>query len=293
MEKIYLAKSYENAEIVSEPFDNDKGKKVVKIRMSCGRCFGSGHFGPASVFNGVCFECNGTGKVTKIVRAYTEKERASLDKAADRREIKKKEEAEEARRLLEKHSEKNLKDWFFKNGFNSEGFTWAVGGSNTFAIKEELKVEGGRFNQILKWHFDHDVTEEFPTCTVKMFEFKDLYEWNCYTRNALPLEGAAEFVERNMTPAANTDSQFVGEIKERLRDISAVVVSKFSFDGSYGTTNVIKFEDTNKNLYTWFTTSYQDIAVGDPCLLTGTVKDHKEYKGEKTTVLSRCIVKVG
>lgn len=293
MENWFVAKSYENDTIVSEPFDNNKGKKMVKVKHSCDRCFGTGNYGPAGVFNGICFECGGRGYVIKEVRAYTEKERAQLDRAAVRREEKKQEEKEEARRIDEKNSDRNLKDWFSKNGFNSEGVTWAVGGCNTFAIKEELKAEGGRFNQILKWHFDHDITEEFPNCTVKMFRFGDLYEWNCYTKAAYPKEGAIEQVEADMAPAPNTTSTFVGEVKERLRDMSVTLISKFSFDGSYGTTNILKFEDNNKNIFVWFTTSYQDIAVGDPCLLTGTVKEHKEYKGENTTVLTRCKINIG
>jgi hypothetical protein len=48
------------------------------------------------------------------------------------------------------------------------------------------------------------------------------------------------------------------------------------------------------NVLTWFCSGKgidPDIEVGDEVLLTGTVKDHKEYNGVKQTYLNRCIVK--
>jgi hypothetical protein len=34
-----------------------------------------------------------------------------------------------------------------------------------------------------------------------------------------------------------------------------------------------------------------DVEIGDHILLTGTVKEHSEYKGVKQTKMSRCILK--
>ena len=49
------------------------------------------------------------------------------------------------------------------------------------------------------------------------------------------------------------------------------------------------------DIFTWFTTAYIDdeIKPGDKIILSGTVKDHKEYNGIQQTQLNRCIVKKG
>ena len=49
--------------------------------------------------------------------------------------------------------------------------------------------------------------------------------------------------------------------------------------------------DYNGNSLVWITTSDKNIHIGDTILLTGTIKDYKEYKGIKQTYLSRCIIK--
>ena len=289
----YLAKTYEKDQMLCEPFDNEKGRKVVKIKHPCERCFGTGNYGPLSVNNGYCFECGGRGYVILHVRAYTEKEKAALDRAEVRRQEKAEEKRQAELRKKEADSEKNKIAWYQKHGFTENGQTWLIGGGNTFNIKDEIKEKGGKFDQILKWHFDHDVTADFPDYKVVSLSFDDVYEWNCYRNTAEAKDGAVALVETKLTPAINTISDYVGQCGDRLRDISAVVTSHFSFEGAYGQTNVFRFEDEKKNVYTWFTSTSQSLQIGDPCLLTGTVKEHKEYKGEKQTILSRCKIKVG
>lgn len=48
--------------------------------------------------------------------------------------------------------------------------------------------------------------------------------------------------------------------------------------------------DGNNELV-WFTAKELDFKKGDIIDLTGTVKKHKEFRGIKTTQLSRCILK--
>ena len=48
------------------------------------------------------------------------------------------------------------------------------------------------------------------------------------------------------------------------------------------------FKDADGNVFTWKTQKGIGIDCGTPVILTGTVKDHTEYKGEKQTQLTRC-----
>lgn len=45
--------------------------------------------------------------------------------------------------------------------------------------------------------------------------------------------------------------------------------------------------DKNGNVLVW-KTGYQDMEEGKFYTVTGTIKEHNEYSGEKQTVLTRC-----
>lgn len=83
--------------------------------------------------------------------------------------------------------------------------------------------------------------------------------------------------------------KYMGEIKERLRDIPAYVERVFTKDSFYGTTQVATFV-YGAHTFTTFYSGKTEIKEGSNVMLTGTVKDHKEYDGKKVTILNRIIV---
>ena len=46
-----------------------------------------------------------------------------------------------------------------------------------------------------------------------------------------------------------------------------------------------------ENVLVWFTSVDLDFEKGQAVDLTGTIKKHEEFRGVKTTQLSRCIIK--
>jgi hypothetical protein len=70
------------------------------------------------------------------------------------------------------------------------------------------------------------------------------------------------------------------------------VVSKASFNGSYGLTHVISLKDSKGNQAVWFTTSakHTQLEVGNQYQVEATVKRHGTYRGKAQTVLTRCKV---
>lgn len=97
---------------------------------------------------------------------------------------------------------------------------------------------------------------------------------------------------------------YIGEIGKRL---TVTVTFKKSFEyqdfkfNYYGTTHYIHtFEDAEGNILVWKTTSsmsvqldddgckWHTIGWGDIIQITGTVKDHAEYRGTQQTILTRC-----
>jgi hypothetical protein len=301
MEKYFVADSYKDFQYdVNKAYENSKGKLVVNATCKCDRCSGRGLFATgvrnmelviSPVDGGVCYKCNGTGIEEKTSRLYTEKEKAAMDRATEnRRKAKEKKDAERIAKN-EADSEINKAEWLTKNCFSADGFTYCVCGDDTYAIKDKLKEMGCRFDPILKWHCDKEI--ELPEgYSLLPIAFDEIMKWEPQLKNAFYLEEAKATVERKMREAAGPSlSQYVGEVGERLRNITAVYKSQRGFAGAYGWTNIFTFE-SGDDVLVWFTATDLDLEVGQTVDLSGTVKKHEEFRGVKTTQLSRCKITV-
>ena len=94
-----------------------------------------------------------------------------------------------------------------------------------------------------------------------------------------------------------TNSEYQGELKERLRKLKLSVFNIQHWDSMYGVTTFMAFVDENDNVFTWKSTNPYVIdrdgrscapERGEKYLVTGTVKKHENYKGTRQTVLTRC-----
>lgn len=180
--------------------------------------------------------------------------------------------------------------WLEKNGFSEDGLTYCVFGDDTYSIKEWLKEQGCKFHPLLKWHspVPLDLPEGYGIIS---FSFEDLCEWNESQQNAFFYESAKEKVDRAFKEAEGPSlSEYVGEVGERLRNLTAIFKSGRGFSGKYGWTNIYTFQ-VGEDVLVWFTAKDLDLEKGQAVDLTGTVKKHEEFRGVKTTQLSRCIVK--
>jgi hypothetical protein len=83
-------------------------------------------------------------------------------------------------------------------------------------------------------------------------------------------------------------SEFVGTPKKR-EVFTLTLAKKFDIDGYFGTTTVHKFLDPQGNEVVWFSSKSTDLAVGHTYKVKATVKEHKEYKGNKETIISRAV----
>lgn len=84
-----------------------------------------------------------------------------------------------------------------------------------------------------------------------------------------------------------SESEFQGAIGERL-DLYLTVERTIELDGSYGRSTMHIMRDDCGNLFVW-TTASKSWSAGTEHHIKGTVKDHRKYKGEKQTVLTRCL----
>ena len=289
--KYFVADTYKDMERVGEPFESN-GKMYTEVVGTCDRCGGSGifashvengHVVPHPAYGGVCLKCGGEGRVAKVVRLYTEKEYNSAQKAKERRRVKAAE-ATEARAKARKA--KAFTTWLERNGFDTEGNTFLIYG-NTYPIKDELKAQGYKFSKELKWHGPAAV--EVPEdCFVDRVHWSSIFIWGEDTCNMTFTEEGYKFLEDLFT--SHCLGEYLGEVGERLRNLTVVFEGASSFDGYYGETNIYRFNCNGAQL-SWFTQTEKDLREGAEYILTGTVKEHKVYGNVKTTYLSRCIVK--
>ena len=102
----------------------------------------------------------------------------------------------------------------------------------------------------------------------------------------------AEKAEREKALAEAAErSHHVGEVGKRVSFVPAEIKCITSWDTMYGTTWVYKLVDESGNEFTWKTSSVNNpIGCDDEKItkVTGTVKEHKEYRGVKQTELTRC-----
>lgn len=294
-----VAPSYANATIVNI----DEVEKKAIIEMTCDRCGGTGYYALGThngqpvlspYDGGVCYGCGGSGKIRKRVKAYTpdeyEKYLASQTRAKERKAEKR---AAEVAKLQEE-SEANLRIALKEAGYEIEHpQVWLVTGENTYAIKDELKELSCKYKPEFGWYCTHpvDVPANYGMVGIP---FDEVCEWNPLAKKILIKGCAKEIADAAKNEAMpKSNSEYIGEIKQRLRDLHVMLTGCRTVESYYGVSLVYTFK-MGDNVLTWFCSGKgidPDIEVGDAVLLTGTVKDHKKYNGVKQTYLNRCIVK--
>jgi hypothetical protein len=81
-------------------------------------------------------------------------------------------------------------------------------------------------------------------------------------------------------------SEFQGAIGDRV-EIDLTIDKTVRLNGYYGPSTMHIMSDADGNVYVW-TTASKSWAEGSVKRVRGTIKDHKEYKNIKQTVLTRC-----
>ena len=281
-----VAPSYQKATIEKIDEENHKAFIVEK----CDRCGGSGAYVIPGIFQGMCFQCMGRGVVSKWVKAYTEEEYEKYIKAVARAKEKKEEKRNTRNQELLDNSEANKRELLNSFGYEEEPFVYLVYGNDTYSIKDELKERSGRYSAAFNWYFTHE-TEVPEGYELVKVPFDEVYNWYPLTKKISEKENAKEVADaarRSILPVSK--SEFVGEIKERLRDLRVTLTSCRGFDSPFGYTIVYTFKQ-GENVFIWMTTAEKDVELNHEYLLSGTVKKHEEYNGIKQTHLSRCLIK--
>lgn len=262
----------------------DKNGTKIYYDYTCDRCGGTGG-AEAWKFTGfTCYKCGGSGKMDTpdITKEYTPVYAAKLKVAADKRAEKRRAEvlivnvAEQATFLADR-------------GFNELGHTFIVLG-NTYDIKDSIREAGGKYSNVIGWHFTEAV-KGFNTAMITKDECLEQTEAGYLTWKDTDIIRA--LLRSKQLVEATVDSNFVGKVGDKL-NLDLTLKKSFNFESTFGTQYIHKFVDTDGNIFVWKTSnSLYEIKELDTCSMLGTVKEHSEYNGEKQTVMTRCKVLKG
>ena len=287
MADYYVAPTYSNYELIGEPFRNKAGKLATKAKCKCDRCVNGVYVSriengapvPHPAYNGVCLACGGVGYITKEIRLYTKAEYDALQRTKERNAQKKEE-------SMLAGAEKKRNTWLKTNGFDVEGYTYILVGLDSYAIKDELKEAGWKYNSFIRWH--NAEAGDYTENAVKV-HWSDFYSTTAWG-DMHPLPDAQKKADAMIKGDEEEEvpSEWIGEVGDRLKELPVTLVGVYGFNGRYGYSQIIKFKDENGNILTWFTAVNITVEVGAKCLLSGTIKKHDQYKDQKTTIVTRC-----
>jgi len=119
-----------------------------------------------------------------------------------------------------------------------------------------------------------------------------------YHRHLAKLEAAKRAGKSTSSHFAKVGDKFGRKLSKKDKDAGATAYpaseGTISFmhtrDTDWGVTTLIKWVDDNGNEFGWWSSSESRLKIGQRISVIGTVKKLDEYKGTKSTMLSRCKV---
>lgn len=83
----------------------------------------------------------------------------------------------------------------------------------------------------------------------------------------------------------NADCEYFGEVGKRYKNVVVTLSTLTSYETDYGVTMIYKMVDAENHVFTWKTSNY---FIPGNYTVAMSVKDHKEYRGQKQTEVTRC-----
>ena len=157
---------------------------------------------------------------------------------------------------------------------------------NTYEDKEYFQMSTARYSRLWGWYFistdelPEDIPEDVTPITLP---------WEMVGNSNEELKTESEVIAAVESLIYDPDiSEYQGKVGERL-EFFLTVEKAIELDGCYGQSILYTMRDNNQNIFIWITASkIIHLEENNIYHLRGTVKEHKKYKNQKQTVLSRC-----
>ena len=269
----------------------DKNGTKYFADYTCPRCGGHGGSDAWRYTGWTCYKCGGTGKLEtpRIIKQYTPEYAAIL---AEKRAAKARRQEENRRAKSGEYNKEFLK----RNEFDETGVTYCAVG-NTYEIKDQLKAAGFKFNSFLGWH-KAEYDDNFRVAPVKIEDCVEENEFGEYTGFNYGVVEMLKAINENVTRKTSV-SEYVGEVGDKITIEVAEFKALYEKSGPtpwISGSTVYRIVDNNGNIYIWatgsllhehFWRSNGDEVDAVANTIKATVKEHKEYKGERQTVITR------
>ena len=245
--------------VTGKQIHNPDRKPYILTKRVCGRCGGAGG-SEAWKFTGyTCYDCGGSG-LHKNGPAhsyiFTADQLVKLNAAAAKRDAKKSAKQEEARLIAQREADARMSDFLAACG----------------ALLDRAKpyAEGSEFiNDIITKGLKNAALSE---------------------KQVAALAAAIDRIEA--TAARKANSAWVGQVGERLKGLKLTVSNcvRIETDDYFNPVYyIVTMRDEAGNTFLYKGGSFGP-EKGIEVVVTGTVKAHSEYKGEKQTVIARLAV---
>jgi len=274
----------------------DKNGTLYFYDYRCQRCGGVGGADQWVYTGYTCYECGGSGISNKpdVIKVYLPEYEAKLEARRKARDEKK--QAEHEAKI-----DDIRKEWLVENGWTEDGYTYIFLG-DTYAMRSDIKALGGRYNGVMGWFIDHEVAG-YEMLKVNMDGVLDKSYWGYDYIASAPIKELKAQAEKELHPETHP-SEYIGEVGKRLKGLKLTITFETEFCYHKGSWDervsfFYTMVDEQGNIFTWKASSpigividdkWNHLGKGDTVVLDGTVKEHKEYKGDKQTVLTRCKV---
>lgn len=166
----------------------------------------------------------------------------------------------------------------FENGFIT------IFKGNTYEEKEYFKLNSARYSRWWGWYFisTESIPEDLPDDVEPI-----RLDWELVGNEdgSLKPENTVIAAVESLTYEPDV-SEYQGEVGDKV-DVIVTVEKAIQLDGYYGPSTMHVFRDYDGNCYVW-TTAARSWEVGSEHHIAGTIKELKQYKGTKQTILTRC-----
>ncbi len=166
----------------------------------------------------------------------------------------------------------------FENGFIT------IFKGNTYEEKEYFKLNSARYSRWWGWYFisTESIPEDLPDDVEPI-----RLDWELVGNEdgSLKPENTVIAAVESLTYEPDV-SEYQGEVGDKV-DVLVTVEKAIQLDGYYGPSTMHVFRDYDGNCYVW-TTAARSWEVGSEHHIAGTIKELKQYKGTKQTILTRC-----
>jgi|AntAceMinimDraft_17_1070374.scaffolds.fasta_scaffold24418_2 hypothetical protein len=145
----------------------------------------------------------------------------------------------------------------------------------------------GEIKKIHEWVETLDLTNDYYRNISIAFK-NDYVTWKSSNLIASIVISYRKTLEENKVKKSLPVSEYFGEVKERI-DVYMTLEAVYKFDNHFGIVSMHKFRTSDGNVAMW-TTNTGAFTLGN-YVGKATIKEHKDYKGTKQTILTRCKIK--